>query len=79
MRSAARGSLAAASTGLALGLAGTWGLGSFFSTLWYHVRPDDPATFIVVDAVWLAVALIACWLPARRVTRIDPVVALRME
>jgi putative ABC transport system permease protein len=79
MRSAARGSLAAASTGLALGLAGAWGLGSFFSTLWYHVRPDDPATFIVVDAVWLAVALIACWLPARRVTRIDPVVALRME
>jgi ABC-type antimicrobial peptide transport system permease subunit len=79
MRSAARGSLIASSLGLAAGLAGAWGLGQFLATLLYRVRPDDPATFLIVGAVLLGVAALACWLPARRVTRIDPVVALRIE
>ena len=79
MRAAARGGLTAAAVGLALGLAGAWGFGKFLSTLLYQVQPDDPPTFIVVGAALLSVAVLACWLPARRVLRIDPVIALRSE
>ena len=45
----------------------------------YGVRPVDPATFIAVTVVMLAVSIAACWIPARRASRVDPMVALRDE
>jgi putative ABC transport system permease protein len=63
--------------GLAAGLLTACGLTRFLTSLLYGVRPIDPATFAAVSGVLLAVALLACWLPARRAARVDPMVALR--
>jgi len=65
--------------GLVAGLAGASALGRVMARLLYQVRPDDPAIFGAVAAVLLGTALLASWLPARRIARIDPVAALRKE
>ena len=65
--------------GLLLGIAGAWILSRLLSSALYEVSPSDPATFGAVAAVLAASALVACWLPARRATRIDPMAALRCE
>jgi putative ABC transport system permease protein len=72
-----RGLLLAA-IGAALGLAGSLALGSVMRGLLFGVRPTDPATFALVPVVLAAVALLACALPGRRATRIDPIEALRL-
>jgi predicted permease len=65
--------------GLTIGIAGAYGLTRFMSSLLYGVRPTDPLTFIAVALILFAVALVACYVPARRAAKVDPMVALRWE
>ncbi len=61
--------------GLALALSGA----QLLKTLLYGVSASDPITFIIVASLLLGVALLACWIPARRASRVDPMIALRAE
>jgi predicted permease len=65
--------------GLSVGIVGALLLGRLMSTLLFAIEPTDPITFLAVAAVLIAVAAIACFVPARRVTSIDPMLALRSE
>jgi predicted lysophospholipase L1 biosynthesis ABC-type transport system permease subunit len=65
--------------GLAIGLALSIGLSIGFSRIVFGVRAADPLAFPAVVLVLLSTAAIACWLPARRATRVDPMVTLRAE
>jgi putative ABC transport system permease protein len=68
-----------AGVGVVLGLVGAWLLSSSMTTLLFNVQPTDPAVYGAVSLVLIAVALVASYLPARRASRIDPLVALREE
>ena len=74
-----RQGLGMAMAGAALGLVGSVIVSHLMAGLLYGVSPNDPLTFIGVTVVLTAVALMACWIPARRAVRVDPLVALRYE
>jgi putative ABC transport system permease protein len=65
--------------GAALGLAGAWAMTRLISGLLFEVSATDPLTFTAVTLLLLAIALLACWIPARRATKVDPMVALRCD
>ena len=65
--------------GLALGAAGGWVLTRLLEANLYGVSSADPATFMAVAVLLCSVALLACFVPARRASRIEPMAALRSE
>jgi putative ABC transport system permease protein len=79
LRQVVRQGMLPAVIGIATGTAGAWGATRFLSSLLFGVRPTDPMTFTLVPMLLAAVGVLACLLPARRATKVDPVVALRYE
>ena len=65
--------------GVLLGLAGAFGLARFIESMVYGVSATDPLTLLAMGSALLMVAVAACWIPARRATRIDAIVALRNQ
>jgi predicted permease len=68
-----------AGSGIAIGISFALGSARVLASLLYNVTPRDPFTFVTAPLVLLGVAALACWLPARQATRIDPAVALRQD
>jgi putative ABC transport system permease protein len=66
-------------SGLGVGMLTAFGVTRLMSKILYGVSATDPGTFLAVGIVLMSVALLACYLPARRAMRVDPVVALRFE
>jgi putative ABC transport system permease protein len=65
--------------GAGIGFVGAWSVSRLLSKLLYEVAPTDPATFGISVLLLVLVAGLACWIPARRAARIDPVLALRLD
>jgi predicted permease len=68
-----------AGVGIAIGLLAALGLTRVMSSFLFGVQPTDPLTFAIVSLLLVGTALLACYLPARRATRVDPMIALRHE
>ncbi len=68
-----------AGLGISIGLLAALAMAHVMASFWYGVRPADPLTFAAVALLLCAVALLACYIPARRAMRVDPTVALRYE
>jgi putative ABC transport system permease protein len=65
--------------GVGLGIAGALYLTKYLETLLFQIKGTDPVTFIAVGSLMIAVAVLACYLPARRATKVDPMITLRYE
>jgi predicted permease len=79
LRSVVGHGLVLALIGAAIGTVASLGVTRFLGSMLYDVEPSDPMTLVGVTALLLVVALAACYIPARRATRVDPLVALRYE
>ncbi len=79
LRQVVRSALGLAAAGAAIGVVSAFGLTRFLESLLFGVEPTDAATFGSMAALLMAIAVLAAWLPARRVMRVDPVKALREE
>ena len=71
--------LSLAGLGLGLGLAGAWGVTRAMKNLLFGIGATDPTTFGAVVALLAIIALVACWIPARRASRLDPILVLRQD
>ena len=74
-----RRGVALASIGIAAGLIAAFAGARYLQSMLFGIEPRDPATFVTVAAIFAVVAVAAAYLPARRATRVDPMVALRVE
>ena len=74
-----RQGFALAATGILVGGVAAYALSRLMARFLFGVGASDPATFVGVAALLAAVALLACYVPARRATRVDPLVALRCD
>jgi putative ABC transport system permease protein len=74
-----RSGLAWSIAGVVAGLAGAWAVTRLMTGLLFAITPTDPATFVSIAAVMIAVSLGASYLPARRAAKVDPVKALRAD
>jgi predicted permease len=79
LRLVLRHGLALAFIGVAMGIAASVALTRYLQSLLFGVNATDPITFSAVASILLSIAVLACYLPARRATRVDPIVALRYE
>jgi len=68
-----------AGLGIIIGIAGALALSRLLTALLFGIKPNDPGTFAAIGVALALVALLACWIPARRATRVDPLVVLRYE
>src|SRR4030095_7786136 len=79
MRLILKNGIALTLSGVVVGLAGAFALTRFLATLLFAVTPTDTLTFVTVSLVLIVVAIVASLIPARRATKVDPLVALRYE
>jgi len=79
LRLVVRQGIILAVAGLTIGLAGSYALSKLIETLLFNVKPTDVSTFIVSGLVLLVATFLASYIPARRATKVDPIVALRYE
>jgi ABC-type antimicrobial peptide transport system permease subunit len=73
------GGLKLTAAGIAHGLLGAHFFTRFVASFLFGIAATDPLTLVGVTLILVAIALLACWLPARRATKVDPLVALRAE
>jgi ABC-type antimicrobial peptide transport system permease subunit len=65
--------------GIVIGLSGSIALTRFIETLLFEVRASDPLTYALIASLIVVVSALACYLPARRASKVDPLVALKYE